>query len=626
MKYEDSSCTWQQLEDQGAFTVERHALKMTQPLQHGSGGTNNIRINCPSDLGRRFGRIDFSKGFSDWWFLSHIDFKVPSEHTQEGKRYSAEIQMNHFYSVTGEVAGVDNEMATVAMFLEAYDDAPPYPFLDRLICEWRKAEDRTREQCGMDSVEPYPGCFDPKRGQTPFPPTANETPEPTTAEPSGITPTIEPVDLNAAPSFEPSIQPSSPSALPSDEPSTQRIDRPDGPEPTAISPPTVASTPGATPAPSEPDMPPTNATEVPHTSPPVSETPAPVPDIPAPVNETRVPVDVTPSPVSTSPTLVTPSLVAETSSPVSPTSTPIADATAPAADTPTPVADTAAPVADTTAPVVDTTAPVADTAAPVADTPTSVADTAVPVTAASPVADTPTPVADTAAPVTDTTAPVVDTAAPVADTSDSVVNTANPVADTPDSEIAENTVRRFLRRSVKDVLVDNMEKSEEEKDRIVLDPENFRPADRTDEEWAAWIEAYSAHDRGVATEQQRYLLEKEVIPFHNYQFLIDVKTEYYFRYSGTQTVPPCYGPFTRASRGNTNHWRVMKDPIRVHPRQIAEMERLLKERIAPPDDKHNACENDTAGKVDEDGHISVARPLMHNALGHYKVSAKMLNA
>jgi hypothetical protein len=49
---------------------------------------DEIRIDCNKEgVGRKFGRIDFSKGFSQWWFLSHIDFHTPSEHTQEGKRY-----------------------------------------------------------------------------------------------------------------------------------------------------------------------------------------------------------------------------------------------------------------------------------------------------------------------------------------------------------------------------------------------------------------------------------------------------------------------------------------------------------------------------------------------------------
>jgi Eukaryotic-type carbonic anhydrase len=177
--------------------------------------------------------------------------------------------------------------------------------------------------------------------------------------------------------------------------------------------------------------------------------------------------------------------------------------------------------------------------------------------------------------------------------------------------------RKLLRRSVKDVITDNAMRTDGGTERILLDPENFRPADRSDEEWAEWIEAYSANERGTASERQRKLLEGDYLSFHNYQFLIDVRTEYYFRYSGTSTVPPCYGPYTAGSRGNTNHWRVLKDPIRVHPRQISEMERLLRERIAPKDGNSTACENETAGKVDSDGHISVARPLMQFHYTHF---------
>lgn len=69
----------------------------------------------------------------------------------------------------------------------------------------------------------------------------------------------------------------------------------------------------------------------------------------------------------------------------------------------------------------------------------------------------------------------------------------------------------------------------------------------------------------------------------------------------------------------------MKDPIRVHPRQIAEMERLLRERIAPADDSTKACENDTAAKVDSDGHVSVARPVMQFHTIHYTVFCECEN-
>jgi len=108
MAYEDSSCTWDELVRLDAFSIERHALKVIQPIEE--TGPDEYTNACRDDSGRRFGRIDFSKGFSDWWMLSHIDIHVPSEHTQEGKRYSAELQMYHFYSVPGRVAGVDNEV------------------------------------------------------------------------------------------------------------------------------------------------------------------------------------------------------------------------------------------------------------------------------------------------------------------------------------------------------------------------------------------------------------------------------------------------------------------------------------------------------------------------------------
>ena len=113
MKYEDSSCTWNDLVKADAISIERHALRITQPMDDELGRFNNLRLDCPGTThSRKFGRIDFSKGFQDWWFLSHIDFKIPSEHTQDGKRYSAEAQMYHFYSEeSGNLAGNENEVS-----------------------------------------------------------------------------------------------------------------------------------------------------------------------------------------------------------------------------------------------------------------------------------------------------------------------------------------------------------------------------------------------------------------------------------------------------------------------------------------------------------------------------------
>lgn len=128
---------------------------------------------------------------------------------------------------------------------------------------------------------------------------------------------------------------------------------------------------------------------------------------------------------------------------------------------------------------------------------------------------------------------------------------------------------------------------------------------------------------------RRALLEYDEIPWFNYWPMLGVRTEYYFRYSGTQTIPPCYGDFDPSSRKGTNHWRVMKDPIRIHPRQLVELRRLIAERIAPKDSPINACLSDTAAKVRIDqsrdpmdpakySEVNTARPLQSWDRVHYK--------
>lgn len=130
MEYRDSSCTFEELVANDALSIERHALKVVQPLLEVDGDRNDGRyadvpraadgrryVNaCKGQGGRRWGRIDFSKGFSNWWHLSHVDVKIPSEHTQESKRYDGELQMYHFYSVSGEDAGVENEVRYCAFY------------------------------------------------------------------------------------------------------------------------------------------------------------------------------------------------------------------------------------------------------------------------------------------------------------------------------------------------------------------------------------------------------------------------------------------------------------------------------------------------------------------------------
>lgn len=159
MEHRDSSCSFDSLRNTKSFKVDRHALRILQPV-YWSGNRRRYSLNCRNEQGgSAFGRIDFSRGFSNWWYLSHTDVHLPSEHTQDGKRYDAELQMYHFYSVTGEVAGVDNEMGTVSVFLEAFDTVEDYEILNEVICAWREDEERTRSNCGLPSVRKlYDGC------------------------------------------------------------------------------------------------------------------------------------------------------------------------------------------------------------------------------------------------------------------------------------------------------------------------------------------------------------------------------------------------------------------------------------------------------------------------------------
>jgi hypothetical protein len=115
MEYRDSSCSFEELKQKNAFVIDRFALRIIQPVVTTSGDDLSYNIDCGDDTAswndHRWGRIDFSNGFPDWWLLSHTDFHVPSEHTQNGKRYSGEIQMYHFYSVPPDEAGINNEVS-----------------------------------------------------------------------------------------------------------------------------------------------------------------------------------------------------------------------------------------------------------------------------------------------------------------------------------------------------------------------------------------------------------------------------------------------------------------------------------------------------------------------------------
>jgi hypothetical protein len=85
IKYEEGYCDQERLREMDAFTVERFALRIAQPIEVDEQ-TDEVSISCPGRTGNthevkgRFPRLDFPKGFSNLWFLSHIDFKVPSKY------------------------------------------------------------------------------------------------------------------------------------------------------------------------------------------------------------------------------------------------------------------------------------------------------------------------------------------------------------------------------------------------------------------------------------------------------------------------------------------------------------------------------------------------------------------
>lgn len=125
MQYLDSSCTFDMLDEMDAFTIERHALKIKQPVEHLDDGT--YRTACQvKGLGGKWGKIDFSRGFSQWWLLSHTDIHVPSEHTQQGKRYDGEIQLYHSYSIdTDGTEYQTNEVSTNGSYVEEHTSLIP---------------------------------------------------------------------------------------------------------------------------------------------------------------------------------------------------------------------------------------------------------------------------------------------------------------------------------------------------------------------------------------------------------------------------------------------------------------------------------------------------------------------
>jgi hypothetical protein len=185
-----------------------------------------------------------------------------------------------------------------------------------------------------------------------------------------------------------------------------------------------------------------------------------------------------------------------------------------------------------------------------------------------------------------------------------------------------NTTLPSKPMSVHDIILHNYLNPDDTKIMVMEDDEVAAPSDQDDMDWAAFVQQQEEHP-----DHRQLTNHHPVSPWHNYWPLIGVQTEYYYRYGGTQTVPPCYGRYMlRNNRAQSNNWRVMKDSIRISRRQLQELHRLLRERIAPPDDPLVACQADTAAQVDSNtGFVNVARPLQSNQKAHHMVFCECEN-
>lgn len=147
IQYLDGTCDWEDMD--GQFEIGRNALMIHTPLN------NNGDIDCVNNAGeRKFPKLDYSKGFPDWWYLSRTEITTPSEHVQQGKRYAAEVKLSHFY----EIEHYKNKLGIISMFMQDFEGEPSWPYLDKLICQWRKEEEKKRLACGLPPAPVYKMC------------------------------------------------------------------------------------------------------------------------------------------------------------------------------------------------------------------------------------------------------------------------------------------------------------------------------------------------------------------------------------------------------------------------------------------------------------------------------------
>jgi len=124
MHFRKGNCLFQDM----TFEILPHALRANQPPKCGFEPM-----------------IDFSRGFPVPWKLDFTDISVPSQHTQDGKRYDAEVVLSHSYSKDDKTKVIGN----VAIFLEMGNETDSYDFLELYISQWQMEMQRVRSSCEL---------------------------------------------------------------------------------------------------------------------------------------------------------------------------------------------------------------------------------------------------------------------------------------------------------------------------------------------------------------------------------------------------------------------------------------------------------------------------------------------
>jgi len=602
MAYQDGTCDWHDMimngfsRDMNNFKIERHALQILQPID--DTGT----LQCNDKNGRNFPKLDYSKGFPDWWFLSHTEVTVPSEHTQHGKRYDAEVHLSHFYSVEHE-----RKVGKVAIFLEADPNRERWDFLDKMICQWREAEEKTRDECGKASVPPYPGCRNPTRA-------ADET--------SLVN--VDPYPFIDCDSVTNSQRICKPTSCCEEERSTTRYCQNDvygeyGEQMTGSicwwCCPGKILAPDSTTTGSSGGLP--DSTPNRTLAPTIAPTPAPTPEsIPQPAPAAIL--KPTPAPIlSYKPNgkrgedkqknALRPHKIKPSGNPPTTRPTPI--------------------------PQVKAQAPTQTHVQEPIQAPTPLPPTKLPTTNSGLSSPTRLPSFDLVVQRTPISPPTLEkksdvTISPTRSLMPTVSSksSSSEQSSKSSSNSSTNNSRRISSSSI-DIEESTLEKTSEASDvrllngmwvsELNIDPSNFVVNDNAEAEHLADIENHRKRKKN-ATTQSRRLNELQGNNYKNvryspYQWLKEVRTEYYYRYEGSQMTPPCY---------ETVHYRVMKDPIRINPVQLAELERLLAWRIAPMGSDFNECRRDTAGRERKGSNgnaVDLNRPVQEYHNIHRKV-------